>query len=78
VKKKSSNASFVSDELRLCPRGPGSSLWLLLCLPFLLPFLLSGTVQCDEATKAAACGGWEGLQFSSGLYSPSSLVASER
>jgi hypothetical protein len=78
VKKKSSSAAFVSDELGLCPRGPGSSLWLPLCLPSLLPFLLSGTVRCVEATRVAACGGWEGLEFGSGLYSPSSSMAGER
>jgi hypothetical protein len=57
---------------------PPWSRFVLVAPPSLPPFLLSGTVRCDEATGAVACGGWEGLEFGSGLYSPSSSMASKR
>jgi hypothetical protein len=75
VKKKSSSAAFVSNKVGLCPPR---SWFLLVAPPFLPPFLLSGTVWCDETTGAVACGGWEGLEFGSGLYSPSSTMAGGR
>jgi hypothetical protein len=46
----------------------------------LLFFLSSSLGRCGviEATEAAACGGWERLEFGSRLYSPSSFMAGGR
>jgi hypothetical protein len=77
VKKRSSSTAFVSDELGLCP--PRSR--FLLVAPPLPPFPSSLPPLWNGAVRRSHQGGgvWRlgGLEFGSGLYSPSSSMAGE-